>query len=136
MGALNQGVDVVDAVIALIPNDMVRLEPERLNGLYRQLGSAGAEDVVCRAVEELAVRLSNCNGLWQFKDNENLRKGARSIVAIADQLGMDTLACVARDVTKAIDANDSVAVAATLTRLLRIGERSLTAIWDMQDLSG
>ncbi len=127
--------DVVDAVIALIPNDSVRLEPERVNGLYKQLGEAGAEDVVCRAVEELAARLSSCNRAWQRNETENLRKSARSIVAIADQLGMDSLAAVAGDVTRTIDAGDVVAVAATLARLMRIGERSLMAVWDMQDLS-
>jgi hypothetical protein len=47
---------------------------------------------------------------------------------------MHTLSRVADDVTKCIDAGDQVAIAATLARLLRIGERSLTAIWDMQDV--
>lgn len=48
---------------------------------------------------------------------------------------MTALARVAGDVTRAIDANDAVATAATLARLLRVGERSLTAVWDLQDLS-
>ena len=123
------------AVIALIPNDSVQLELNRLSGLYHQLGEAGAEEVLCRAVEDLAVRLTRCDDLWQHQDWAGLRKGARSIVAISDQLGMNTLAQVAGDVTGSIDTCDPVAVSATLTRLLRTGERSLTAIWDLQDLS-
>ena len=59
---------------------------------------------------------------------------ARSLTGIADQIGMNDLSRVAGDVTRCIDARDAVALAATLSRLQRIGERSLTAIWDMQDV--
>jgi len=100
-----------------------------------QLGEAGAEDVVCRAIEELAVRLSHCERLWRRDDIDGLRKCARSLIAIAEQVGMNTLARVADDVTIAIDTCDQVATSATLTRLIRIGARSLTAVWDLQDLS-
>ena len=122
-------------VITLVQNENVRLDPDRLGNLYRQLGEAGAEDVVCRAIEELAVRLSHCERLWRKKDQDKLRKCSRSLVAIADQIGMTTLARVAGDVTCAVDAGDPAATGATLYRLLRIGERSLTAVWDLQDLS-
>lgn len=57
------------------------------------------------------------------------------MVAIAEQIGMAGLARVAGDVTNAIDEGDAVATAATLCRMIRVGERSLTAIWDLQDLS-
>lgn len=126
---------VVECVIPLIPEEPVRLESDRLTGLYAQLGEAGAEDVVCRAVEELAVRLTHCNTLWREKDWPGLRKSARSLVAISEQIGMNMLARVARDVTEALDTADEVAIAATFTRLLRTGERSLTAIWDLHDVS-
>ncbi|MBV1925804.1 MAG: hypothetical protein KUG62_01525, partial [Rhodobacteraceae bacterium] len=90
---------------------------------------------ICRAIEELAVRLTYCNRLWQLNEREELRKSARSLIAIAEQIGMTTLARVAGDVTQAIDADDAIAEAAILSRLIRIGEGSLTAVWDLQDLS-
>lgn len=122
-------------LITLTQNENVRLNPDRLQGLYLQLGETGAEDVVCRAIEELAVRLSHCERLWRQHDHVALRKSARSLIAIADQIGMVALARIAGDVTGSIDAQDDVAVGATLTRLIRVGERSLTAVWDLQDLS-
>lgn len=122
-------------VTLLTQKEQVRLDPDRLAALYLQLGEANAEDVICRAVEELAVRLSHCEKLWRNEEWANLRKSARSLVAIADQVGMPKLARVARDVTNSLDAGDVVAAAATLTRLLRVGERSLTAVWDLHDLS-
>ncbi|MBK0325690.1 hypothetical protein I5535_00140 [Rhodobacteraceae bacterium F11138] len=122
-------------IATLVQTETVRLDQDRLAALYQQLGHSGAEDVVCRAIEELAVRLSHCERLWREKDTASLRKSARSLIAIADQIGMRTLAQVANDVTNAADADDTTALAATLFRLIRIGERSLTAVWDLQDLS-
>ncbi len=122
-------------VFTLVQNETVRLDQDRLGGLYRQLGEASAEDVVCRAIEELAVRLAHCERLWHQQDHLGLRKCTRSLIAISDQIGMSALARIAGDVTGAIDVGDGPAIGATLFRMLRIGERSLTAVWDLQDLS-
>lgn len=113
----------------------VRVDQDRLGALYAQLGEAGAEDVVCRAMEELALRLSHCNRLFASENWTELRKCVRSLAAIADQIGMHILARVSQDVIHCIDMEDIIALAATLSRLLRIGERSLTAIWDLQDIT-
>lgn len=115
--------------------EQIELDQVRLGTLYNQLGDAGAESVVCRAMEELAVRLARCSALWREGETSQLRKNARSLIAISEQIGMDRLAWVAGDVTASIDAGDDVAVAATLSRMMRTGERSLSAIWSMQDLS-
>ena len=125
----------MEEVTSLVQVEAVRLDQDRLGALYRQLGEVNAEDVICRAVEELAVRMAHCEKLWRAQDWTQLRKSVRSLVAIADQVGMSKLSRVAGDVTCAIDGNDAVAAAATLTRLMRVGERSLTAVWDLQDLS-
>ena len=115
--------------------EVVRLNAGRLEELYAQLGEAGAEDVVCRALEELALRLSHTERCHREGQLADMRKSARSLVAIADQIGMQLLARVATDVTISVDNGDMVAVTATLSRLLRIGDSSLSEVWDMQDLS-
>lgn len=115
--------------------ETVHVDQDRLGALYAQLGEAGAEDVVCRAMEELALRLSHCGRLYAIENWDDLRKCARSLIAISDQIGMHILAHVAGDVINSIDASDRVATAATLARLVRIGEQSLTAIWDLQDIT-
>lgn len=116
-------------------DEVVRLNPDRLEELYVQLGEAAAENVLCRALEELAVRLSHTERCYRKGGMDDTRKAARSLVAIADQIGMQMLSRVAADVTACADSGDTVALAATLTRLLRIGERSLSEVWDLQDLS-
>ncbi|THH37448.1 hypothetical protein E4Z66_06490 [Aliishimia ponticola] len=117
----------------LIQDEPASLDHDQLGALYTQLGALGAEDVVRRAMEELALRLSHAERQYRQNDLAELRKGVRSLVAIAEQIGMQKVALVAADVRKTIDQNDDVAIAATLARLLRVGERSLTAIWDLQD---
>lgn len=126
---------MVEQVTTLVQTETVRLDRDRIRTLYKQMGQANADDIVCRAIEELAVRLSNCERHWRKNRYSDLRKSARSLVAIADQVGMTALAGVAADVTNAVDVDDHAAVAATLFRLIRTGERSLTAVWDLQDLS-
>jgi hypothetical protein len=126
---------VVEQVVMLSQDERVRLDQDRLGELYAQLGEAGAEDVVCRAMEELAARLAQTARMFRQGNMTDLRKNVRSTAAIADQIGMQMLARVGRDVITCIDAGNGNALAATLARMLRIGERSLTAVWDLKDLS-
>ena len=122
-------------VLQIRPTEQVDVNQDQLSVLYAQLGEAGAEDVVCRAMEELALRMAQCDRFYRARELEALRKNTRSLIAIAEQIGMYALARVAQDVTVCLDANDEIAVAATLSRLIRIGERSLAAIWEPGNLS-
>jgi len=125
----------VATTIRLMFDENVRLDSDRLAELYVQLGEAGAQDVVCRAMEELAVRLARISESYHANMTLDLRKGAKGLIGIAEQIGMQRLADVARDVRSCVDENDPIALAATMARLLRIGDCSLTAVWDLQDLS-
>ena len=125
--------ETVEQVTALQPAERVRLDADRLEALYIQLGARGAEDVVCRALEEIATRLSRAERDYRAARFAEMRKACRGLVGMADEVGMALMARVARDVTMAIDAGDGTALAATFARLLRIAERSLCEIWDMQD---
>ena len=100
-----------------------------------QLGAVAADNVLRRALEELALRLSHAERLYQRDDLSELRKNARSLKAISHQVGMTRLGRVAGDVALCIDQADSNALAATLSRLIRVGDRSLSEVCDLQDLS-
>ena len=67
---------------------------------------------------------------------EHNEKGALGLVAIADQVGMSMLAQAATAVAICAERRDGPALAATLSRLMRISDCSLTAVWDTADLSG
>jgi hypothetical protein len=111
-------------------DEAVRLDAARLAELYEQLGESGAENVVCRALEELALRLTQAERSYAGAEWRELRRGVRSLIAIADQMGMRMLTRVAADVVACLDSGDRVGLAATLSRLMRVGERSLTEVWE------
>lgn len=115
--------------------ESVQVDHDRLEALYCDMDPGSAEDVVCRAMEELALRLAHCDRLYRGGDFDGLCKSSRSLIAIADQIGMQVMSQVARDVADCAQARDHVALAATLARLIRTGEGSLTAIWDLQDIT-
>lgn len=116
-------------------NEGVRLDPDRLVALYSDLGEAGAEQVVCRAMEELAGRLTEIQRFADDGDLLAMTRSARLLVKVAEQIGMLTFARVAGDVLRATAAGDRPAQAATLARLVRIGDRSLNAVWDLRDIT-
>ncbi|WP_258523621.1 hypothetical protein [Roseovarius sp. TE539] len=115
--------------------EAVHLDSARLRLLYDRLGKAGAENVVCRALEELALRLTHAESCHRRDKRDDMRRSAHSLIAISEQIGLHLLARVAADVTACIDLEDRTALAATLARLLRVGERSLCEAWELQDLS-
>jgi hypothetical protein len=125
----------VEQVTALKPGEQVRLDTDRIDDLYRQLGERGAEDVVCRALEEIAARLSEAASHYRAARFDRMRKGCRGLVGMADEVGMPLMAQVARDVTACIDTGDGTALAASFARLLRIADRSLSEIWEMPDIT-
>jgi len=117
-------------------DEAVRLEQARLVALYDSVGKTQAEEIICRAMEELALRLALMERAYSSGEMAALAKGARGLVAISDQVGMVLLARVAADVARCAERRDAAALGATISRLLRISDRSLTAVWDSADLSG
>jgi len=125
----------LEHVTLLKQAEIVRLDCDCLDALVSQLGEAGAENVICRALEEVAVRLSHAERCHREGRLADMRRSVRSLIAISDQIGMGTLARVSAHVTDCIDSGDPIALAATLARLLRIGESCLGEMWDIRDLT-
>ncbi len=126
----------LEQVNVLYVDEAIRLDFEQIRQLQDLLGNKTAEEVMARAMEELSARLSHSENLFRLEKWKDLRKCVRSMIAISDQIGMQSLAHVCKHVMAAIDAQDYAATAATFFRLLRIGDRSLSDYWDLQNLSG
>ena len=122
------------AILAwLVHEEGVRLDGDRLVALYAELGEAAAEAVICRAMEDLATALADLQRLAVVRDLAGMPGRARQLARVARDLGMDSLCRVALDLEVCVDRGDMPALAAVLARLVRIGARSLTAVWDLQD---
>lgn len=120
----------------LRPDEGIRLDPDCLVALYAELGQQNAEQVLACAMEEMAVHIATMSRAAQRNAPHRLIDAAESLGKIARHVGMEALAKVSEDVALCALTGDRVGLSATLNRLIRIGDRSLTAVWDMPDLIG
>ena len=125
----------MEPVVVLAHDETVRLDTDKLAVLYDELGPSEANRVVNGAIKEVAHRLSVIEEAYYGQDRQTLNKAMKTLPAIADQVGMTALARVARDASDCAAAGDTPAFAATLARLIRLGDRSLSAVWELQDIS-
>ena len=113
-------------VVALRPNDRVRQDAEPIASLYRNLGAASAEQVVTRALGELALEMAGMAAQVQARDLRDLSRQLRRLQRMGENLGMVSLGTVAGDVRTCLERADPTAFAAVWARLLRVAERSLS----------
>lgn len=124
----------MSAVEKLRVDEPVRLDPDRLVVIYAELGEIGAERVIAETMEDLAVHLVGAQLAAQEGREDLLECALREMVQLSEQVGMVLLERVAQDLLACLARADRVAGAAVLARLVRIAERSLTAVWDLQDM--
>lgn len=77
-------------------------------------------DAVCFSLEEMARHLRHFDDDFQNAQYEQLLDRARRIVLLADQLGLRQIGHVAADVIYCLDDIENPALAATLSRLIRL----------------
>lgn len=117
-------------------DEPVRLDPDRLVVLYAELGQIAAERYIAAAMEDLATNLVAVQLAAQAREPEKVERGAAEVERLARQVGMVLLARVARDLNVCAGRRDKLSQSAVLARLIRIADRSLCAVWDLQDMRG
>ncbi len=123
-------------VTVLEMEEPARFNPDRLERLCAEIGELRAEQEVAVALEEISAHLQVIERIDPMKNADHLMPPVLALVTASDHIGMSTLARVGRDVRACVARGDSVAMAATHSRLVRVGDRSMHAIWDLEDLSG
>lgn len=126
----------MEQVHVLFADEVVHLDIIRIEELERLLGEKDAENVIVKAMEAVATRLTLSERAYYKQDWIALRKSVKSICAIGEQIGMQSLARASKNAMDAIDGENGPAIAATFFRLQRVGDRSLSDYWDLQDVSG
>lgn len=117
-------------VLRPVIEEAVEFDAGRISALFADLGAEGAHATIARAMDALTARLSvlQAAGPDAF---EARAKAARRLVGIAEGIGMTTLAAAARAAADAAGQGDAAADAATAARLMRVADRSLAAIADV-----
>jgi hypothetical protein len=113
-----------------------RFNPGQLELLCDHLGEHRAEAEVAYALERIARNLGHIGCAKLRSDRMALEQLLAALVGDAKLIGMATLAQAGRHVLDCLDHGDPIALAATLARLERVGDRSIDAIWDLEDVSG
>ena len=114
----------------LAMQEPVRVDARRLGEIVDELGETAAHNIICVALEQLAQALADTRQAAMDGDMAGLLSKAGLLSRLAWQVGLTSLAGVAVDVARCAERRDATALSATLARLMRIGNRSLTEIWD------
>ncbi len=120
-------------VTALRPKERVRLDAEPIAAIYRDLGTNAAEQVVTRALGEIALTMAGLAEQVRVRDLADLHRQLRRMQRMAEHLGMVSLGQIAAEVRICVDRSDATAFAAVWARLMRIAERSLATDKDLMD---
>lgn len=115
-----------DNVAALPVKERVRQDSEPIATIYRNLGTSSAEQVVTRALGELALTMAGLASQVRAHEMQDISRQLRRLQRMSENLGMISLGLVAGDVRDCLDRADVTAFAAVWARLVRIAERSLS----------
>ncbi|WP_234450753.1 hypothetical protein [Paracoccus sp. MC1862] len=117
-------------LMVLSMQEAVQVDARRLAEIVDELGETAAHNVICVALEQLAQGLSDTRHAALSGDMAGLAERSGMLARLAWQVGLTSLAGVAADVAACAERRDGIGLSATLARLMRIGNRSLTEIWD------
>ena len=118
-------------VVTLYPQLRVQFDPEPLARLRSRLGPRDAADSVRRAREELIHILNEAEGHHRDCDFVALANGARRLMSLACEIGLPDLRRASEHVMRCARGRDETALAATLSRLLRLGTLAADQIGDL-----
>ena len=124
-----------DNVVMLRPVERVRQDGRPIATIYRNLGTESAEQVVTRALGELALTMSGLASRVRAHEMADLSRQVRRLQRMSENLGMVSLSLVAADLRCCLAGGDSTAFSAVWARLLRIAERSLAPDKELLDRS-
>ena len=111
-------------------------DPDVLQRLVAARGLDAAEDMICRALAELACRQDEIEAAHRACRFDRIGTQARCMAALCDKIGLPGLARISRDTETCAQAMDPVALGAVLARLGRLCARTLADAWDIVETGG
>ena len=118
-------------VVSMRPHDQVKLDAEPIATIYRNLGAESAEQVVTRALTELAMTMAGLASQIRKHDLSDVDRQLRRLQRMSENLGMVSLGLIAGDVRLCLGRSDVTAFSAVWARLMRVAERSLATDRDL-----
>jgi hypothetical protein len=122
-------------ITALRPREVVRQDVEAIAVIYRNLGAPVAEQMVTRALGELALTMVGIAEKVRAQELRDLAGQLGRLGRLAGDLGLSSLSNVAGDAKTCLERADGTAFSAVWARLLRVAERSLVTEPGLADQS-
>lgn len=122
-------------VVALPFVERIRQDSEPIAVIYRNLGTSSAEQVVARALGELALTMAGMASQVREHEMHDLSRQLRRLQRMSENLGLISLGLVAADVRNCLERTEVTAFSAVWARLVRIAERSLAPDKALLDLT-
>jgi len=132
-GCVETWVYAMAEIATLRPREAVRQDVEAIAEIYRNLGAPVAEQMVTRALGELALTMAGIAEKVRAQDLRDLSRQLGRLGRLAGDLGLSSLAAVAEDAKTCLERADGTAFSAVWARLLRVAERSLASEQGMID---
>jgi hypothetical protein len=122
-------------ITALRPRETVRQDVEAIAVIYRNLGAPVAEQMVTRALGELALTMAGIAEKVRAQELRDLARQLTRLGRLSADLGLLSLSSVAGDAKTCLERADGTAFSAVWARLLRVAERSLSVEAGLADQS-
>lgn len=116
-------------------DERILIDARRMEALFSRLGHRRAEAYTVGTVEEMTDLLARIEVQYLSGDLDSLGTQGGQVSLMAAEIGLTSLARVARDLGIAAPRGDKAAIAAVWARLKRVGDRSLQLLWEQPGLS-
>ena len=121
-------------VVPLSCHDRMHFDPAPLTRLFAERDTQAAEDVVCRMLEDIAMRLDMLQRARAEHAFANMDRPAQRIGVVADQMGLTEVAVAVDHVRRCLLQQDWIALDATMARLERGFDTAVSEVWGVRDL--
>ncbi len=115
-------------------HEFVRLDQSHLDALSASVGRAEAERLVGLTFDELGEALGEIDAAYRAGDVRRVVARVAPLARSCERIGLTSLAAASSAVVATGEAADSAAFAATVARLIRLVEGSLTAVCEAPDM--
>ncbi len=121
-------------VIMLSCQHQMHFDPSPLVRLFAERDRHVAEEIVCRMLEDIAMRLDMLQHALAAHEFSKMDRPAMRVGVVADQIGLTEVSIAASHVSDCLAQNDGIALDATMARLERGFDMAVTEVWNFREL--
>jgi hypothetical protein len=121
----------IDVVVLRCP-DRLQFDAVPLQRLFAAKSKDDAEAIVCRVLEEIALRLDVLQKGLALQNLAMMLKPCRKIRLVAEQIGLTEVATASDHLQICLRQADAIALAATMARLERAFDVAVNEVWNFR----